>query len=70
MTSVTTNVRENVMLFNFYLTDGSEKVYLIQAKKITFVETGKNAESFIWVASIIFLAHQKEKSDVLPWMRN
>ena len=43
MTSITTNVRENVMLFNFYLTHG-QKVYLIQAKKISFVEMGKNAE--------------------------
>ena len=42
MTSITNNVRENVMLFDFYLTHGS-KVYLIQAKKISFVETGNNA---------------------------
>ena len=51
MTSITTNVRENVMLFDFYLTHGSES-YLIQAKKISFVEMGKNAEYSIWGARI------------------
>ena len=49
MTSITTNVRANLMLFDFYLTNGSE-IYLIQAKKISFVETGKNAEYSIWGA--------------------
>ena len=49
MTSITTNVRENVMLFDFILPTG-QKVYLIQAKKISFVETSKNAEYFIWGA--------------------
>ena len=29
-----------------------QKVYLIQAKKISFVETGKNAEYSIWGARI------------------
>ena len=57
MTSITTNVRENVMLFDFYLTYGSE-VYLIQAKKISFVETGKNAEYSIWGARI---------KSLIPW---
>ena len=37
------------MLFDFYLTHGSES-YLIQAKKISFVETGENAEYSIWGA--------------------
>ena len=39
------------MLFGFYLTHGSESLsILIQAKKISFVETGKNAEYSIWGA--------------------
>ena len=37
------------MLFDFYLTHGSIG-YLTQAKKISFVETGKNAEYSIWGA--------------------
>ena len=45
MTSITTNVRENVML----------DVYLIQAKKISFVETGKIAEYSIWGARNMYL---------------
>ena len=34
-----------------------QKVYLLQAKKISFVETGKNAEYSIWGARIEGLTH-------------
>ena len=43
MTSITTNVRENVMLFDFYPTHGSESLsYTGYEDKL--IETGKNAE--------------------------
>ena len=43
------------MLLDFFLTPG-QKVYLIQAKKISFVETGKNAEYSIWGARNLKIA--------------
>ena len=60
MTSITTNVRENVMLFDFYLTHESESLSYTGVREFilyrlrSFVETGKNAEYSIWGARLDF----------------
>ena len=41
--SITTNVRESVMLFDSYLTHGSESLSFT-AKKISFVETDETCK--------------------------
>ena len=41
MTSITTNVRENVMLFDFYLTQGSESFILYRLRRLALLNRVK-----------------------------